>query len=191
MTSSEFLFLVPVCGWNGWGSAADDPRWCSFWFLMHYFQVNNVNAYLWLHLQGRLALKLPGFKSTWLPCLGVDVGEVQMSESTTEEHLRSKALLKIWNELPQDAVKKSITSFRKHVRLHQNWRQTLWTFIFRSCIFQSCIFSHPLYFGEEQFIWMLSKGFPRRRQYQDNAQAYTGRNRPTWLISTITNWFKV
>jgi len=46
---------------------------------------------------------------------GVDAGEVQMSEFTTEEHLgtTSKALLKIWDELPQDAVKKSITSFHK------------------------------------------------------------------------------
>jgi len=47
---------------------------------------------------------------------GVDAGEVQMSESTTKEHLGTKALLKIWDELPQDAVKKSITSFCKHLR---------------------------------------------------------------------------
>jgi len=43
---------------------------------------------------------------------GVDAGEVQMSESTTEEHLGTKALLKKWDELPQDVVKNSITSFR-------------------------------------------------------------------------------
>jgi len=40
-------------------------------------------------------------------------GEVQMSESTTEEDLGTKALLKMWDKLPQDAVKKSITSFHK------------------------------------------------------------------------------
>jgi len=31
MTSFGFLFLVPVGGWNGWGTAADDPR--SAWLL--------------------------------------------------------------------------------------------------------------------------------------------------------------
>jgi len=47
---------------------------------------------------------------------GVDAREVQMSESTTEENLGTKALLKIWDKLPQDAVKKSITSFCKRLR---------------------------------------------------------------------------
>jgi len=47
---------------------------------------------------------------------GVDAGEVQMSEYTTEEHLGTKALLKIWKELPQNVVKKSITNFRKCLR---------------------------------------------------------------------------
>jgi len=34
-----------------------------------------------------MAPKQPGFTSARLPCLGEDAGEVQMSESTTEEHL--------------------------------------------------------------------------------------------------------
>jgi len=41
---------------------------------------------------------------------GVDAGEVQMSEPTIEEHLETKALLKIWDELQQDVIKKLITS---------------------------------------------------------------------------------
>jgi len=37
---------------------------------MCYFQVNDVNACLWLHWQGWLTPKQPGFKYAWLPCLG-------------------------------------------------------------------------------------------------------------------------
>jgi len=51
---------------------------------------------------------------------GVDAGEVLVSESTTEERLGTKALLKIWDELPQDAVKKSITSFCKRLCTYIN-----------------------------------------------------------------------
>ena len=36
-----------------------------------------------LHQQGRMTSKQPGFKST---CLGLDAGQIQSSEPTTEEY---------------------------------------------------------------------------------------------------------
>jgi len=48
------------------------------------------------YVQGRLPPKQPGFKSDYRVWgWSVDAGELQMSEPTTEEHLGTKALLKI------------------------------------------------------------------------------------------------
>jgi len=38
------------------------------------------------HRQRRMASQQPGFKCTWLPCLGLDAGQIQPSEPTTEEY---------------------------------------------------------------------------------------------------------
>jgi len=49
--------------------------------------------------------------------LGLDAGQTQPSEPTTKEYPELKtALLMIWDELPQEAIRKSIVSFRKRLR---------------------------------------------------------------------------
>jgi len=74
-----------------------------------------LSAKLQIHRQRHLVCWLVTTGTCLTTVFGVDAGEVQMSESASEEHLGTKPLLKIWDELPQDVVKKSITSFRRHL----------------------------------------------------------------------------
>jgi len=54
-------------------------KWHDFWILM-------LISLSRLHWQRHMASKQPGFKCTWLPCLGLDAGQIQPSEPTTEEY---------------------------------------------------------------------------------------------------------
>jgi len=48
--------------------------------------------------------------------LGLDAGQIQPFEPTTEEYPGAETALLIWNELPQEAIRKSIVSFRTRLR---------------------------------------------------------------------------
>jgi len=63
-----------------------------------------------------MASKQPRFKSTLLPCLGLDAEKIQLPESASEGHPRADdSASKIWKELPQEAIKKSINSVCKYL----------------------------------------------------------------------------
>jgi len=71
-----------------------------------------------LHRQRRMAMmasKQPGFKCTCLPCLGLDDGQIQPSEPTTEKYPGAEvtALLMIWDELPQEAIRQESCAIAK------------------------------------------------------------------------------
>jgi len=61
-------------------------KWHDFWFLMHTNFKWTCSSLSRLRQQGCMVSKQPGFKSSWLPCLGLDAGQIQPSEPTTEEY---------------------------------------------------------------------------------------------------------
>ena len=77
-----------------------------------------MNAHLWLHSVSKAIIsKHPGFKSAWLPCLGLDDGRIQPSEPTTEEYPGAEDSAS--DDMGWDAARsyqKSIVSFRKYLR---------------------------------------------------------------------------
>jgi len=80
-----------------------------------------------LHRQWRMASKQSGFKSTWLPCLGLDAGQIQLSEPQPKNIPELKtALLMIWywewDELTQEAFKINRQLPQASPRLRQSRR---------------------------------------------------------------------